>query len=175
MLRQVRDPHNMDYTPKPWPESPRTAAQRAPWASNGPDHFGLCALRQARAAMGERLWAALLAAEPELLHNASVVGGGRVGETCHFADTRSQSLLDMHNASVRVWWVVAVLDCHLTDTRSPTSVGYSHVGETCRSAAPPSSSSRCSSRDAEGGASRMNGSPTARWMAAPYGAYPRMT
>ena len=30
-------PHNMDYSPTRWPESPRTAVQRAPCAPNGPN------------------------------------------------------------------------------------------------------------------------------------------
>ena len=36
--------HNMDYIPTRWPQSPRTAVQRAPGASTGPDHLGLCAV-----------------------------------------------------------------------------------------------------------------------------------
>ena len=39
----VRAPHNMDYPPKGWPESPRIVVKYAPCASNGPD--GLCALQ----------------------------------------------------------------------------------------------------------------------------------
>ena len=38
---QVRDPHSMDCPPKRWPESPRTAVQRANRASNRPNHLGL--------------------------------------------------------------------------------------------------------------------------------------
>ena len=34
-------PHSMDCPPKRWPESPRTAVQRANRASNRPNHLGL--------------------------------------------------------------------------------------------------------------------------------------
>ena len=37
--RSVRDPHNMDYTPTRWPESPRIVTRCAPRAPNGPDHL----------------------------------------------------------------------------------------------------------------------------------------
>ena len=33
-------PHNMDYSPTRWPESPRIVMQCAPRASNGPNHLG---------------------------------------------------------------------------------------------------------------------------------------
>ena len=37
----TRAPHNADCPPTEWPGSPRIAVQRAPWASNGPNHLGL--------------------------------------------------------------------------------------------------------------------------------------
>ena len=44
-LSQVRDPHNMDYLPTRWPESPRIVVKCDSWASNGPNHLGFIGYR----------------------------------------------------------------------------------------------------------------------------------
>ena len=45
LFTQVWDPTNMDYNPTRWPQSPPIVMRCAPWASNGPNHLGLCALQ----------------------------------------------------------------------------------------------------------------------------------